>query len=161
MSCENKGTLKIFTDGGSRGNGSEDSVGAWAYVLVVDDKNTFSDFGALHGVTNNQMELVAVIHALSMCLDYELINDDILLFSDSAYVVNGVNNWIKGWKKKNWKKADGSNVLNIELWKKLDYLQSKFNKLEILKIKGHSGNKGNEEADRLVNLAMDKLITSQ
>ncbi|KYC77089.1 Ribonuclease HI [Bacillus licheniformis] len=104
--------------------------------------------------TNNIQELKGAINALEAL---KTTNIPVRLHMDSAYVVNGINQWVKGWKKKGWKKGDGKNPENLELWKHLDNLVSKQEDIQVLKVKGHAGVDLNERADELANLAMDEV----
>ena len=70
--------------------------------------------------------------------------------------MNGINEWIKGWKARDWKTANKKPVKNVDLWRKLDLVNSKHN-VHWYWVKGHSGNEGNEMADELANQAMDEI----
>lgn len=143
----------VFTDGGVRGNGKKENIGAFAVTLEYKGRTKeFSE--ASKNTTNNIQELLGVIKALELI---KTVNIPIKIHSDSAYVVNGINNWVNGWKKKGWRKSDGKTIENLELWKRLDELVNKQENLEIIKVKGHANNDGNNRADELVNLAMDNL----
>ena len=73
-------------------------------------------------------------------------------------MVNGINKgWVKGWKSNGWIKSDGKPVKNMELWDELDYLISLFNEVDLIKVKGHADNEGNNEVDALVNKEMDRM----
>lgn len=131
----------VYTDGCCKGN---PGPGCSAAIFVVGDEI----FG-LRGLesdktTNNQQELSAVIMALK-CLATNTIID---LHTDSKYVQNGITNWIHGWKRKGWRKADGKPVLNLELWKQLDEL-SQQHQITYHWVAGHSGHAYNDMADRL------------
>ena len=110
----------------------------------------------LHGgepeTTNNRMELTAAIEALNAlkrpC--------DVLLHTDSKYVMDGIRSWLPNWKKRGWKTASKKPVKNQDLWQALDEAQSRHD-VAWKWVKGHSGNDGNEEADRLANLGIDEL----
>lgn len=144
----------IHTDGGCRGNnGKEDSVGGYG-VLLEYGEHKKELYAGERGTTNNIQELKGVINALKAL---KTTNIPVELYCDSAYVVNGINQWVAGWKKKGWKKGDGKTPENLELWKELDKLVSMQEKLEIKKIKGHAGHEGNERADELANMAMDEV----
>ena len=104
--------------------------------------------------TNNIMELKGCIEGLKAIKNKTL---PVEVYLDSAYVLNGITNWIDGWKKKGWRTANKKPVLNKELWIELDSERNKFNNIEFIKVKGHAGNEGNEIADRLCNEAMDEI----
>jgi ribonuclease HI len=103
--------------------------------------------------TNNRMELTAAIKALEAIKSK---NIDIDLYTDSKYVMNGINEWIKGWKVKGWKTSAKKPVKNVDLWQQLDTLNATHT-VHWHWVKGHSGNEGNEMADKLANQAMDNI----
>jgi len=133
----------IYTDGGCRGN---PGIGGWGVWLSYKSKDK-KLYGGERQTTNNRMELTACIKALS-ALKKDI---PVIIYTDSKYVLQGITDWIKNWKKKNWK-----NVKNIDLWQELDELNQK-HQVDWQWVKGHSGNKGNDIADELANLAMDEL----
>lgn len=120
----------IWTDGSCSGN---PGPGGWA-ALIRFEENDIKISGNSQNVTNNQMELYAVIMALNKA--EQLGINKILLFSDSQYVVKGITQWINKWKKNNWNSSTGK-VLNQELWENLDALVNKF-EIYFNWIKGHS-----------------------
>lgn len=141
-------TVEIYTDGACRGNPGS---GGWGAVLLWgDERRTLH--GGEHDTTNNRMELKAAIEALNAlkrpC--------DVLLHTDSRYVMNGIREWLPNWKKRGWKTASRKPVKNKDLWQALDEAQSR-HAVTWNWVKGHSGNDGNEEADRLANLGIDEL----
>ena len=99
--------------------------------------------------TNNRMELTAAIQALA-ALNRAC---DVVLYTDSQYVKNGITGWVHGWKKNGWRTADKKPVKNAELWQELDALRNKHN-VEWFWLKGHAGHPENERADELARLAM-------
>lgn len=147
-------TIYITTDGGCRDNGKENNIGAYACILQYKE-HIKEVSGAVPNVTNNQMELTAVIEALK-CLKSDSIPVEV--YVDSAYVLNGITSWISGWKKKGWRTASGAKVKNVELWRELDSLVSKQENANFYKVKGHSDDELNNRADLLVNLAMDEYL---
>ena len=110
----------------------------------------------LHGgeleTTNNRMELTAAIEALNALTR----PCEVLLHTDSKYVMDGIGSWMPNWKKRGWKTASKKPVKNQDLWQALDEAQSRHD-VTWKWVKGHSGNDGNEEADRLANLGIDEL----
>ncbi len=139
----------IYTDGGCRGN---PGIGGWGVWLRYGDHDKKLQ-GAQQDTTNNRMELTAAIKALEAIKSSDIAID---LFTDSKYVMTGIREWIKNWKAKNWKTASKKPVKNIDLWQRLDVLNDQHN-VAWHWVKGHSGNKGNDMADALANLAMDKI----
>lgn len=139
----------IYTDGGCRGN---PGIGGWGVWLRYGDYDKKLQ-GAQQDTTNNRMELTAAIKALEAIKSSDITID---LFTDSKYVMTGINEWIKNWKIKGWKTANKKPVKNIDLWQHLDALNNQHN-VAWHWVKGHSGDKGNDMADALANLAMDKI----
>lgn len=136
----------IHTDGACKGN---PGIGAWAATLEY--QGTIKEIsGITVNTTNNQMELKAAIEALKALKQ----PCEIDLYTDSQYVQKGMNEWIQGWKQKNWK-----NVKNIELWQELDSLAI-IHKITWHWVRGHSGHNGNERADELANLAIKAYLTN-
>lgn len=149
-----KKEIIIWSDGGVRGNGNDDSIGGWGALIIYKDKKR-EIYGGSTSVTNNQMELTSVIKALN---ELKTIHIPIKIYSDSAYVVNGMNKWVKGWIRNGWVKSNKKPVLNRELWQELYSLSKKQDSIEFIWIKGHNNNEGNERADFLANKGMDELI---
>ncbi|HAY41504.1 MAG TPA: ribonuclease HI [Gammaproteobacteria bacterium] len=139
--------IVIHTDGGCRGN---PGIGGWGVWLRYEGKNKKLK-GSELSTTNNRMELTAAIKALEAIKSK---NIDIDLFTDSKYVMSGINEWIINWKSRGWKTANKKTVKNVDLWKKLDQLNNEHSVVWHW-VKGHSGDEGNEMADRLANEAMD------
>lgn len=144
--------LEIWTDGGCRGNHKTKNIGAWG-VYMTYKENIKELCGAEKNTTNNKMELKGCIEGLKAVKNK---NVPTIVYLDSAYVLNGITSWIDGWKKKGWKTSKKQDVLNKELWIELDKERSKFAFIEFKKVKGHSDNFGNNQADRLCNEAMNK-----
>lgn len=144
----------LYTDGGCRGNQSENNIGSYAYVLLFNEHIAEGGFPA-HNTTNNRMELKAVIAGLEQLNQF---NIPITVRSDSAYVVNCMQQkWYNGWINRNWRTANNKPVGNKELWLELIKLVNKFEKIEFEKVKGHSDNKYNNRCDELVNTIMDNI----
>jgi len=134
-------TYKMYTDGACLGN---PGPGGYA-AIILEDSNVINKItGSAKDTTNNRMELKAVIEGLKIAEEGSRIE----LYSDSTYVLNGLSEWIKNWKKNSWKTASKKDVANKDLWQQLDILSANF-QLDFNKIKGHSGNKYNEEVDSL------------
>lgn len=145
--------IVIYADGGCRGNQNETNIGGWGAVLQYKDK-VKEICGGERNTTNNVMELTAAIKALEAI---QTKNIPVQLHMDSAYVVNGLNEWIHNWVKKGWRKSNKKPVENKELWIKLNELRSEQSSVEVIKVKGHAGVELNELADQLANKAMDEL----
>lgn len=141
--------IVIYTDGGCRGNPGIGGWGVWLRYGEHDKKLS----GAEAETTNNRMELTAAIRALEALKNP---NIPVELYTDSKYVMTGINEWIHNWKTKGWKTAGKKPVKNADLWQILDALNQQFD-IHWHWVKGHSGDPGNEMADELANLAMDKI----
>ena len=126
---------EIYTDGSCLGN---PGPGGWGWTQL--DKQWA--YGSYAETTNNQMEIYAVIDALRS------VKGTLKIYTDSQYVANAFNKWIPGWQKRNWITASGKPVANRELWEQLISAASS-RTIEIVWVKAHSGNIGNEIADRL------------
>ena len=133
--------VMVYTDGGAIGN-----PGPGGYGVVFETGATFS--GGFNLTTNNRMELLAVIVALET-LEGE--TRPICLHSDSRYVVNGITkNWAQAWKRRGWKKSDGTPAMNPDLWQRLLDLLPDLD-IRFIWVKGHAGNPLNEACDHLAN----------
>lgn len=145
--------LKIYTDGGCRGNQNENNIGAWGAYMEFGDVIKELSGGAVN-TTNNIMELTGCIEGLKAVKNKSIKTE---VYLDSAYVLNGITSWIENWKKKGWRTANKKPVANKELWIELDALKSEFTDITFIKVKGHSDNPGNIKADALCNITMDKM----
>ena len=140
--------FNVYTDGACSGNPGK---GGWG-VYIENHNSSFQLNGGDINTTNNRMELQAVIEALKYFKDKTNLN----IYTDSKYVMNGIEEWIKNWKINNWKTANKKAVKNKDLWLLLDELSTKHN-IEWNWVKGHSGHRGNEMADHLATKAIKKL----
>ena len=120
---------------------------------MIAGKHRKTMHGGEDNTTNNRMELTAVIEALH-ALNGER---DVTLYTDSKYVLDGINSWIDGWKSRGWKTAAKKPVKNQDLWEALDTARDKHN-IKWVWVKGHAGIAGNEEADELANKGIDELF---
>jgi ribonuclease HI len=103
------------------------------------------------------MELLGAIEGLSSVLETEeLIDKQVILISDSRYVIDGLKSWLAGWKKRGWKKSDGKPPENLDLWMRLDKLNQELNGVHLYWVKRHSGHPQNELCDQLANEALDE-----
>jgi len=108
--------------------------------------------GGVPETTNNRMELTAVIEGLNVLNGRRQVT----LYTDSKYVLDGINSWIDGWKSRGWKTAAKKPVKNQDLWELLDRARDRHD-VAWKWVKGHAGNAGNEEADELANRGIDNL----
>ena len=141
---------QLYTDGACRGN---PGVGGWG-VLIKHANSETELLGYERNTTNNRMELMAAIQGIQAT---ENDFKEIVVYTDSQYVCNGITQWVKKWKENGWKTASGKPVKNDDLWLTLDQLCA----THCVKwewVRGHSGNAGNDRADQLANLAIDRFF---
>lgn len=142
---ESQEPIVVYTDGACSGNPGR---GGWGAVIIVDGKEHPMS-GGEKLTTNNRMELMAAIEALEAVLeDRKWRTRKVCVVSDSQYVKNGIQTWIKNWKKNGWRTSNKEPVKNKDLWLELDEAVSKLD-IEWRWVKGHAGNKYNEMCDRL------------
>tara|TARA_B100001245_G_C22774093_1_gene374110 strand:- start:112 stop:546 length:435 start_codon:yes stop_codon:yes gene_type:complete len=134
-------TSDVYTDGACSGN---PGIGGWGVVILIDNNQPIHLNGGSLNTTNNQMELTAAIEALKFLSEASSIN----LFTDSKYLKDGIELWIKNWKKNDWKTSKKKPVKNKDLWMSLD-TQIQRHKINWKWIKGHMGHRHNEYADYL------------
>jgi ribonuclease HI len=145
--------IEIYTDGACKGN---PGPGGWGVLLKAG--GTEKELcGGEPSTTNNRMELMAVIQALSAlkrpC--------EVTLFLDSQYVLKGITEWLPGWKAKGWRTASKQPVKNVELWQQLDALvQQGGHRIDWRWVRGHNGDPGNERADALANRGVEMALRS-
>ncbi len=144
----NSDVVEIYTDGACRGN---PGPGGWGVVLRYKGKEK-ELYGGEAETTNNRMELTAAIKGLET-LSREC---DVILTTDSRYVMDGITKWLVNWKKRGWKTADKKPVKNAELWQALEAVNNK-HRVKWEWVKGHAGHPENERADQLANRGIDEL----
>jgi len=140
--------VDLFCDGACLGN---PGPGGWGYLLrmnVAGKPHEKEASGAEAETTNNRMELRGAIEGLAALTK----PCEVLLYSDSQYVVKGIQSWLAGWKRAGWKKADKQPVLNVELWQALD-AQLQRHHVEACWVRGHAGHPENERVDELASSA--------
>ena len=141
----------IYTDGACKGN---PGPGGWG-VLMRSGGNEKELFGGELGTTNNRMELMGVIQALTALKRPCAVT----LWLDSQYVLKGITEWLPGWKAKGWRTAGKTPVKNVELWQRLDDLvQNHGRVIDWRWVRGHNGDPGNERADALANMGVELAL---
>lgn len=146
-----KPEFEIYTDGACIGNGMKENTGGWSFVFVSNDKNIFEAVGIELNTTNNRQEMLAVLNSLRCCLEHDI--KSFVIYCDSQYVVNGFNDWMRGWQKKGWLRK-GELIPNADLWKELFNIKLEFSTVDLRWVRGHNGNKWNEYADQLIEKEM-------
>lgn len=141
--------VDIYTDGACRGNPGK---GGWGAVLVADGREKELS-GGEPLTTNNRMELIGAITALE-ALKYPC---EVTLTSDSKYLTDAINKgWLVSWQAKGWRKADKSQVLNVDLWQRLLPLLET-HKVTFVWVRGHAGHPYNERCDALATAYADSF----
>ncbi|MCR8724762.1 ribonuclease HI [Frigidibacter sp. ROC022] len=142
--------LFAYTDGACSGN---PGPGGWGVLLLAREGDEIVKERELSGgeplTTNNRMELMAAIAALESLSRESAIT----VVTDSAYVKNGVTQWIHGWKRNGWRTASRKEVKNADLWQRLDAARQRHD-VTWAWIKGHAGHAENERADELARAGM-------
>lgn len=148
MSETSNNRVEIYTDGACRGN---PGPGGWGAVLRFRGHEK-ELYGGEAQTTNNRMELMAAIRALETLTR----PCQVLLTTDSQYVMKGVTEWMANWKKRGWKTAGKQPVKNVDLWQRLDRALAQ-HQVEWAWVRGHTGHPENERADQLANRGIDEL----
>ncbi len=144
--------VEIFTDGACKGN---PGVGGWGALLRTKGKER-ELCGGEALTTNNRMELMAAIVALETLTRQCKVR----LHTDSKYVLQGITEWLPGWKQRGWKTASKQPVKNDDLWRRLDEAVIRHH-IEWVWVKGHAGHEGNERADQLANRGVEEILSGK
>ena len=141
--------VELYTDGACSGN-----PGAGGYGAILIYKGLEKEIsGGEPLTTNNRMEIYAVIAGLECLKEKCHVN----IYSDSAYTVNAfTQNWLEGWIRNGWRKADGKEVANSDLWQRL-YDLTELHEVRFIKVKGHADNAYNNRCDELARAAIKNL----
>lgn len=140
----------IHTDGACKGN---PGPGGWGAVLQAGGGHEKELWGGERTTTNNRMELMAAIQALEALKRPCKVE----LHTDSKYVMQGITEWMRGWKARGWMTADKKPVKNAELWQRLDAARLRHD-VKWRWVKGHAGHELNERADGLANRGVDEVL---
>ena len=142
--------VELFTDGACSGN---PGPGGWGVVLRYGDHEK-ELYGADAETTNNKMELTAVIEGLA-ALTRPV--PQVRVFTDSTYVLKGITEWMRGWKRNGWMTSAKQPVKNAELWQRLDAECARHGEVQWEWVKGHAGHLENERADKLACRGRDEV----
>ena len=137
----------IYTDGACSGN---PGPGGWGAILIARGREK-EICGGEPATTNNRMELMAAIEALTALTRPCRVE----LHTDSQYVRTGITEWLPGWKARGWRTASKAPVKNDDLWKRLDAARQR-HEVDWRWVKGHAGNELNERADALAQKGLDE-----
>jgi ribonuclease HI len=134
-----------FTDGAAKGN---PGPGGWGAIVVTPDQCVTELGGGSPHTTNNKMELSGAIAALQNVASQ---SGPVAIYTDSTYVIQGITQWLWGWRKRGWKTAQGGDVLNRDLWEQLSSLVVARGRGDVTWhwVRGHVGTPGNERADQI------------
>lgn len=144
--------VDIYTDGACKGN---PGPGGWGVLLRCEGKEK-TMYGGEAQTTNNRMELMGAIQGLQALK----VSCEVNLYTDSKYVMQGMQEWLKGWKKNGWKNSKKEPVKNVDLWKILDEVASKHSVVWHW-VKGHSNHPENDRVDALANQGVAELALSK
>lgn len=150
FNVEDDNVYEVWTDGACEPNPGK---GGWGYLIRDRRGEEWEDCGGERYTTNNRMELIGILMALKALPDAA----SAVIYSDSQYCVNGLTSWHAKWVKKDWKRKDGTDMPNRDLW----LLLHQENQRVIASyswVRGHCGNEGNERADRLASQGRAKLL---
>ena len=146
--------ILIYTDGAASNNGYDNAIGGYGWVIELPNEKPIVYGGTVNNATNNQMELTAMISALSFVQgqidsDRKYSNQEIFVYTDSAYIVNCyTQKWYINWEKNGWVNSKKQPVANKELWENLIPFFNRPN-IHIVKVKGHANIPGNLIADKV------------
>jgi ribonuclease HI len=135
----------VFTDGAAKGN---PGPGGWGVIIVTPEQQVTELGGGAPHTTNNKMELSAAIAALE---HLAVRPGPVIIYTDSTYVIQGITQWVWGWRKRGWKTSQGSDVLNRDLWERLSGLLAARPRGDVdwRWVRGHVGTPGNERVDAI------------
>lgn len=148
---ENK--IVVYADGACSSNGRDGAIAGIGVYFGDNDSRNASEPLEGDKQTNQRAELTAAIRGLEIVSQHHSYDTHVELHTDSIYVVKGITQWIYTWKRQNWISSSRTPVSNKDLWVRLDSLNSRFKKVSWVHVMGHSGVKGNEEADKLATTA--------
>lgn len=152
-------TLNIYADGSFD---AASCSGGWAFVVIDGDRQIEVAAGAMSGSSNNTFELISVIQAISW-LEREMPKTAVVIWTDSAHVVEGCDRWRHIWRSNGWKRVRANSherrrpIPDAELWQELDALLEVNPQVMISLCKGHSGVTGNELAHAAARAALDRI----
>ena len=146
-------TFEIYCDGSTKGNGTSNSVGAWAWLVHEGGNIIHKDYRAETNTTNQRMELTAAAEALDYVVNQLLcpMHDRVIVYTDSAYLHNCVKQrWYEKWQMNGWKNSKKEPVANRDLWERLiTYFECP--EVEFVKVKGHAGRTEQEKYNNIVD----------
>ncbi|MBI2812505.1 MAG: ribonuclease HI [Candidatus Melainabacteria bacterium] len=138
--------ILIFSDGACSGN---PGPGGWGSIVCLPNGTVHELGGSNPATTNNRMEMVAAFRALDLLKLTE--KHEIIVYTDSVYLINGITKWVNGWKYRGWKSSTGTDIANRDLWEELSRLVKEIepSRISWKWVRGHDGNPGNERCDQI------------
>lgn len=141
----------FYCDGSAKNNGYENSSGGFGVVEIQNDNIVYEYQEFKSPTTNNEMELMAILHILQKLdkeknFDYHNFTPTSIIYSDSAYCVNIINDWMFSWERNGWKRPKNQEIKNLDIIKQIYNLREL---AQVEKVKGHAGIKWNEYVDAL------------
>lgn len=147
--------ISVYTDGSCSKKGQK-SICGYGIVFPNKELNDISKPFTIEPLTNQRAELYAIYKAIKK-VHQKCEFDELMIYSDSEYSIKSVTIWIKSWKKNGWKTANGKEVLNQDIIKKIDrYLEKYKGKIFFQHVKAHAGHEHNEKADQLAKKGAQK-----
>lgn len=153
-----KKDIIIFTDGSSRGN---PGPGGWAFIVAQPYGHVTENGGTEEQTTNNRMEMTAALEALRFVKDFK---ENVIVYTDSGYLINGITKWVFGWQKNNWISSTKEPVINRDIWEGLVEVTQHIQKSRTItwhQISGHSGVLGNERVDEIATAFADESVSEK
>ncbi len=149
--------LEIYTDGSLKTAGAGAKFGGWAFVVVRGDNMIYNASGGEYDTTNQRMELMAILKALEYAKENRRQNEQVIIYSDSAYAINCYQqDWYINWQLNGWENAKKQPVANQDLWMEIiPYFDNYW--YHFCKVKGHADNYWNNRCDTLAQDASQEL----
>jgi len=149
--------LEIYTDGSCKRLGTNITFGGWSFIALRGGERIYEVAGCEYGTTNQRMELLAIRNALEFAQKNRHPNENVVIYSDSAYAINCyTQEWYTRWQWNNWTNAKGDEVANQDLWIDIiPYFDNFW--YHFSKVKGHDKNYWNNECDRLAQMKAQEM----
>lgn len=149
-----------YTDGACSGNPGPGGFGVACLSQEIETDKLYIDYiysEYCENTTNNREELKAILYVMKLAAEDP--DNSYIVYSDSAYAVNSVNEWIHGWARNNWQNSKKREVENVDLMKEIYYyLNKNLWNFQLKKVRGHDGELGNELADALASRNKQKYL---
>ena len=145
----------VWCDGACPNNGKQGARSSYGIVFNYGTPDEACLNGVIEGEqhTNNRAELLAFIKAMECFIGIEPQDANITVYTDSNYLVQGYNQWLKGWVAKGYRTSQNEQIANRDLWEVIERYKMQYSPV-VVHVRGHAGNEGNELADKLANMAL-------